>query len=452
MKSPLKIGSQGIPLTIIETNQYEDWLVEQSEKIRNVLISTCYSGEGLRFIFGDDGVLNQVIFGVVNKSNRFACGDLVNQLPAADYILKGSEAFLEVVAFSWGVGAYKFDRYKKCEKINPILVVPSEIIAIQADRYIQAITRVRDLINTPANDMMPEHLGKAVDVLASEFNADVTQIVGDALEECNYPAIHAVGRASVHPPRLIDLHWGEVSSPKITLVGKGVCFDSGGLNIKPGSGMRLMKKDMGGAAHVVGLAHLIMAYKLPVRLRLLIPAVENAVSGNSFRPGDILTTRSGYSVEIDNTDAEGRLVMCDALSEADSENPDLLIDFATLTGACRVALGTELPGFFSNNSELALDLVEAGESVEDPVWQLPLYKPYRDMLNSDIADLLNCSQQGFGGAITAALYLQKFISSNTDWIHFDTMAWNIRNLPGRPIGGEAFGVRAMFEYLKNRYT
>jgi len=237
----------------------------------------------------------------------------------------------------------------------------------------------------------------------------------------------------------------------VTLVGKGVCFDSGGLDLKPASAMRQMKKDMGGSAHVLGLAMLIMRHKLPVRLRVLIPAVENAVSANAFRPGDVLKTRQCMTVEVDNTDAEGRLVLCDALTEADSEKPDLIIDFATLTGACRVALGTELPGFFSNDDSLAYELFQMSKFVKDPIWQLPLHAPYQSMLKSEIADTLNSVESPFGGAITAALYLQLFVSPSTPWVHFDVMAWNNRKLPGRPIGGEAFGIRAVFEYLKNRY-
>jgi leucyl aminopeptidase len=299
--------------------------------------------------------------------------------------------------------------------------------------------------------MMPQDLSAQVKTLAEEFNADFDEIVGDALLQENYPMIHAVGRASAHAPRLLDLHWGDDNHPKVTLIGKGICFDTGGLNLKPGEAMRYMKKDMGGAAHTIGLAYLIMAAKLPIRLRLLIPAADNAVSSDSFRPGDVLKSRKGLTVEIDNTDAEGRLVLCDALTEGASEKPELMIDFATLTGACRVALGTELPGFFTNQQQLAGDLMQAGERVSDPVWNLPLHKAYKDALKSDIADLINSVPTPFGGAITAALYLEAFVD-NTPWVHFDVMAWNRRSLPGRPIGGEAMGLRAMFNYLRNRFV
>jgi leucyl aminopeptidase len=250
---------------------------------------------------------------------------------------------------------------------------------------------------------------------------------------------------------LIELHWGNPSDPGVTLIGKGVCFDSGGLNLKSGTGIRLMKKDMGGAAHALGLASLIMSHNLPVSLRVLIPAVENAVSGDSFRPGDIITTRKGLTVEIDNTDAEGRLVLCDALTEACTDNPELMIDFATLTGAARVALGTELPAIFCNDDEVARNLLKSGLKTDDPMWQLPLHQPYKAMLDSDIADLLNSAPVGVGGAITAALYLQSFVDAAVPWIHFDVMAWNTRKRPGRPIGGDAFGIRAVFDYLHSRY-
>lgn len=286
--------------------------------------------------------------------------------------------------------------------------------------------------------------------MADEFGAKVRDIVGSELLEQNYPMIHAVGRASEHDPRLIDMTWGDPEHPKVTLVGKGICFDSGGLNMKPGDSMRLMKKDMGGAAHTIGLAYLIMANKLPVRLRLLIPAAENAVSGNAFRPGDVIPTRKGLTVEIDNTDAEGRLVLCDALFEGASEKPDLMIDFATLTGACRVALGTDLPGFFTNQKQLAGDLMQAGEKISDPVWNLPLFRMYKEALHSEVADMVNSVPGPFGGAITAALYLEAFVEE-TPWVHFDVMAWNRRALRGKPVGGEAMGMRAMFEYLRQRY-
>ena len=377
-------------------------------------------------------------------------GDLAKRLPEGDYQLKGSDEFLDRAGLGWLLGTYRFDRYKSSEPVKARLLIDDEPRVARLQQMAQGVALVRDLVNTPPNDMRPEHLSEAAQALAGQFGARFTELVGEQLLTENYPTIHAVGRASVHEPRLLDLRWGDAGHPKVTLVGKGVCFDSGGLDIKPAAGMRYMKKDMGGAAHVLGLAHMIMSLELPVNLRVLIPAVENAVSGNAFRPGDVLKTRKGLTVEIDNTDAEGRLVLCDALAEADTETPDMIIDFATLTGAARVALGTELPGYFTDADALARDLNAAGKKVSDPVWQLPLHTPYDDFLKSDVADLVNCAPSPFGGAITAGLYLKRFVEQ-TPWVHFDIMAWNQRALPGRPVGGEAFGVRAVFEMLEQRY-
>lgn len=453
MNTLLIAGDHGTPLTLVETSNYDNWFEQQPEALQNWLASTEFKGKGMSLVPGEDGVLNQVVVGVPDIDNHFICGDLPNQLPVGDYKLDAEEATLKMAAFSWGMGAYRFDRYKKADsQERPQLVLPTQELVDEANKLVLATALVRDLVNTPAADMMPEHLGETMENLANEFGGQVKQIVGDELLAQNYPTIHAVGRASVHAPRLIDLHWGDESHPKVTLVGKGVCFDSGGLDIKPGVGMRLMKKDMGGAAHVIGLARLIMSHNLPVRLRVLVPAVENAIAGNAFRPGDVITTRQGLTVEVDNTDAEGRLVLCDALTEACEEKPEMLVDFATLTGACRIALGTELPGFFTDDASLAFDLIAAGDQVDDPVWHMPLHKPYKYMLESDIADLVNCASGPFGGAITAALYLQEFVGDDIPWVHFDIMAWNSRKQSGRPVGGEAFGVRAVFEVLKERFA
>lgn len=452
MLSNLLAGDHGIPLLLVETSDYDRWFDEQSEPLQNWLTCTDFKGKGISLIPNEEGVMSQVVVGVEDLTSHFLCGDLVNQLPAGDYKLQGDDNLLKLAAFSWGLGAYQFDRYKKSEeKERPRLVLPSQEQVDEAEKFINATAIVRDLVNTPAGDMMPEHMGEVVEKLAEEFGASVTQIVGDDLLAENYPTIHAVGRASQHAPRLIDLTWGDENHPMITLVGKGVCFDSGGLDVKPAAGMRLMKKDMGGAAHVIGLARLIMDFNLPVRLRMLIPAVENAISGNALRPGDVVTTRQGLTVEIHNTDAEGRLVLCEALTEASTENPDLILDFATLTGACRIALGTEVPGFYTDDKALAADLMDAGDKVDDPVWRMPLHKGYKYMLKSEIADMTNCAKEAFGGSITAALYLQEFVGKDIPWAHFDIMAWNVRNQPGRPVGGEAFGVRAAFEVLKQRY-
>ena len=463
MSTLLNAETHGTPLIVLHFNKFKPWLAEQDSHVQNWLKQTDFEGKGLSLIPNTQGELEKAVFVSKNPEHYFACGDLINQLPVGQYLLQTEAQYQDSVCFSWLVGSYQFKQYitnftknkvptKSADNNTlPTLAVGNQDLVTKAKNYAQATALTRDLINTPAADMMPEHLGEAAADMAEKFGAKIQQIIGEDLLTQNYPTIHAVGRASVHQPRLIDLTWGNKNDPKITLVGKGVCFDSGGLDLKPSAGMRNMKKDMGGSADVLGLAQLIMAHNLPVNLRVLIPAVENAVSNNAFRPGDVITTRKGITVEIDNTDAEGRLVLCDALAEAENDNPELLIDFATLTGAMRVALGTELPGFFSTSDDVAAGITLAGSKINDPVWRMPIYTPYRDMLKSQIADMTNCATVPFGGAITAALYLQEFVNENTDWVHFDVMAFNIRHLPGRPLGGEAFGIRAVFDYLQTRY-
>jgi leucyl aminopeptidase len=454
MNQLLRADDKGTSLFIINKNNYNDWLSEQTHQNQAWLANTNYKAEGLALLPNTQGELSLAVFVVEDARHFFACGELIKQLPPGQYLLHAKDEQQQAICFSWLMGAYKFDRYVTKNKNNaplPCLAVNNQTIVDSAIKYAEATTLVRDLVNTPAADMMPIDLGDCAQNLADRYHGQVQQIIGDELVEQNYPTIHAVGRASAHAPRLIDLTWGNSHHPKVTLVGKGVCFDSGGLDLKPAAGMRNMKKDMGGSAHVLGLAQLIMSHNLPINLRVLIPAVENAVSSNAIRPGDVITTRAGITVEIHNTDAEGRLVLCDALTEADTEQPDLIIDFATLTGAMRVALGTELPGFFSTSDEVAAGITQAGSKISDPVWRMPLYSPYGDLLKSSIADMTNCAAIPFGGAITAALYLQEFVKKETDWVHFDVMAFNIRALPGRPLGGEAFGIRAVFDYLQAKY-
>ena len=451
MQANIAFGSTGTPLSIIDTKDLQNWLKDQTQETQSWISTSGFSGSGLSLIPGNDGTLSQALYSTDNPTAFFACADLAKLLPKQAFQLKADNKVMENTAIAFGLAQYKFNRYKTAQIEQAQLLIADESIVDRAHKFIAATKIVRDMINTPASDMMPEHMSELVQSTAKEFNATFNEIVGDELLTENYPTIHAVGRASVHKPRLLDLNWGNKNHPKVTLVGKGVCFDSGGLDLKPSAAMRNMKKDMGGAAHVMGLAHLIMSHNLPIQLRVLIPSVENAVSSNAFRPGDVLTTRKGLTVEVDNTDAEGRLVLCDALSEACNDEPELIIDFATLTGACRVALGTELPGFFSTDQTVASDLMSAGLTSEDPVWQLPLHQPYRELLKSDIADMSNCASTPFGGAITAALYLNEFIENDTPWVHFDVMAWNNRALPGRPIGGEAMGMRAVFELLQSKY-
>ncbi len=310
---------------------------------------------------------------------------------------------------------------------------------------------MRDLINTPAIDMGPEHLALAAKNLCRRHNAEIAVTEGDDLLKAKFPAIHAVGKANDRAPCLIDINWGHPDAPKVTLVGKGVCFDTGGLNIKPTSGMKFMKKDMGGAAHVLGAAHAIMSAELSLRLRVLIPAVENSIAGNAMRPGDVVHTRKGLTIEVSNTDAEGRIILSDALTEAATDKPEMIIDFATLTGAARVALGTEIPALFCNNDDLASDLLTAGNNANDPLWRMPLWEGYEKQVDGKVADVNNAPEGGYGGSITAALFLQRFIPDYVPWSHIDVMAWNLNNKPGRPEGGEAMGLRALIKYLEDRY-
>jgi leucyl aminopeptidase len=349
------------------------------------------------------------------------------------------------------LGGYAFSRYRKHQGRDVAFAVPEGVDGEPVRRRAEAIFLVRDLINTPASDMGPEALERAAHDLAAAHGAEVAVIAGDELLAQNFPMIHAVGRAAAQAPRLIDLTWGRPDAPKLALVGKGVCFDTGGLDIKPASGMLLMKKDMGGAANVLGLAALVMGGRLDVRLRVLIPAVENAISGNAFRPGDVLRSRKGPTVEIGNTDAEGRLVLADALALADEEEPDLLIDMATLTGAARVALGPDLPPFFTDDEALAAALVAASAAVADPLWRMPLWSPYDKKLASKVADLNNVTTDGFAGAVTAALFLRRFVDRARSWAHLDVFGWCPVEKPHCPVGGEAQGIRAIETVLAERY-
>lgn len=445
--------SSGIPLSFILKSELAEWLNKQPDFLQNWLSNSGFEKHGLALVpDSKTGQLSHVYCVMADADDFWAAGHLSNLLPQGIYQIQGDDALVEQLALGFVLGGYEFSEYKEKASAKAQLAISNQALYTRIKQQADAITLARDLVNTPAADMMPQHLAQVMQDLATTYNGEFSQWIGDELLEQNYPTIHMVGRASENKPRLLDLKWGAKDAPLITLVGKGVCFDSGGLDLKPSSGMRNMKKDMGGAAHVIALAQLIMAANLPVRLRVLVPAVENAVSRNAFRPGDVVKTRKGIMVEIDNTDAEGRLVLCDALSEAQNDSPELIIDFATLTGACRVALGTELPGFFSTERDVANGIIDAGEQIHDPVWQLPLFSQYKSFLKSDVADMANCSSTPFGGAITAALYLKEFVEPTTPWVHFDVMAWNLRTLPGRPAGGEALGIRAVFNYLQNRFN
>lgn len=397
------------------------------------------------------GELQAVFAGMNPESPLQALAALPGELPTGNYYLEGDfETQWRLQAYlGWELARYQFDRYKKSSTQNPHLIweeIDDSTIGLQQS----ATWLVRDLINTPTEDMGPDELQAAVQTIAQKYRAKMNVIIGEVLEK-EFPAIHAVGRASHRAPRLLRLSWGKKSNPKIALVGKGVCFDTGGLNLKGGSGMRNMKKDMGGAAHALALAQLVMASKLPVQLELYLPTVENAVSGNAYRPGDVVSTRKGISVEIGNTDAEGRVILADALTLACEDKPELIIDYATLTGAARIALGTDLPALFGTDDGLRHELHICGDEIEDPMWPLPLYQPYMRLLKSKVADISNNASSSYGGCITAALFLKQFVEDDIPWCHLDTFGWNDVNRPGRPGGGEAMGVRAAFRVLQNRY-
>jgi len=442
-----------IPLTPVAASQLDALMSHSKPAAANWISQTEFKAEEGDYclISNEEGELVEVLVGVAESGERrWALAGLPNKLPTTRYQLQCNwpEKEQTQALIGWGLGSYQFDHFVHNDTHQPLLHLPDSMKTVVMAFY-DSLCTVRDLINLPANHMMPEHLSEELQAVASDYQADFSEIVGDDLLTKNYPTIHAVGRASDHAPRLLSLTWGDPDNNKLTLVGKGVCFDTGGLNIK-GASMRQMKKDMGGAAHVLGLAKLIMAFKLPVYLEVLIPAVDNAISGDAFRPGDVITTRSGLTVEIDNTDAEGRLVLCDALTLACEKSPDLIIDFATLTGAARVALGTEVPVLFSNDYHLARDIHDQSILSEELIWQLPLHAPYLSNLKSTVADMVN-SKSGYGGAITAALYLNEFVAKDISWAHIDLMAFNVRDRPGRPIGGEAMGLFSIFDYLQDRY-
>tara|TARA_R110002020_G_scaffold285595_2_gene501124 strand:- start:4574 stop:5968 length:1395 start_codon:yes stop_codon:yes gene_type:complete len=400
-----------------------------------------------------DGKLAGALFGLGDEAecHPFIGGKLARVLPKGDWHIETSPISGSVMALAFGMGAYRFESYRKQTPEGPRLAIPADADADAIRRTVAAVGLARDLVNTPANDMGPEALEAALRGLAEHYKAEVSAIAGDDLISGGFPMIHAVGRAAEQAPRLLELRWGKTGEPKLTLVGKGVCFDTGGLDIKPASSMLNMKKDMGGAANVMALALMIMDAKLPVDLRVLIPAVENSISASAFRPGDVLTSRKGLTVQIDNTDAEGRLVLADALTYACEDNPDLLVDMATLTGAARVALGPDLPPFYTDDEALAADLAMASNAVVDPLWRMPLYKPYEADVKARIADLTNAPSGGFAGSITAALFLKRFVTAQTSWAHFDIFAWSPKDKPHAPVGGEAQGIRALFDVISKRH-
>jgi leucyl aminopeptidase len=402
-----------------------------------------------------DGQIAEVIFGLEDEASKsrdlFRPGSLPGLLPPGTYCFANAPHDTRLATLAFALGSYRFGRYRKAEPSDVRLVPPDGVDIADITRMAEAASLARDLINTPSNDMGPEELAQAAQHLAERFDAGFTCITGDDLTRQNFPLIHAVGMASTRAPRLIDFSWGDPSHPKVTLVGKGVCFDTGGLDLKPSGGMLIMKKDMGGAANVLALALMVMDAKLKVRLRVLIPAVENAVAGNAFRPLDVFTSRKGLTVEIGNTDAEGRLVLADALALADEETPDLLIDLGTLTGAARVALGPDLPPFYTNDETLALQVAAHAKQENDPLWRLPLWPPYDSWLDSKVANLNNAPSGGFAGSITCALFLQRFVEAAKSWLHVDIYGWTPSAKPARPEGGECQAARAIYKLLSERY-
>lgn len=447
-------SSPAIPLHPVRSDTLAKWLENAPAQTRAWVKANDFKGAPgeLCLIPASEGALGAVLFGMQEQGWLWQLAGLPASLPTGLYELDGDwpEEQQELAALGWGLGAYRFERYRETPRSQPKLLL-SQSMENRVRPLLEAQTLVRDLVNTPTEDLGPEALCDALVNAGEPYGAQTRIITGAELLDENLPAIHIVGRAAERAPRLARLDWGKKDHPLLVLVGKGVCFDTGGLNMKPGGSMALMKKDMGGAAHVIALAQLIMQAALPVRLLVLVPAVENNIAGNAYRPGDVISTRRGKSVEIGNTDAEGRLVLCDALTLAMEESPDLVFDFATLTGAARVALGPDLPPVFSNDAQLARGLVKAGLNTEDPLWELPLHKRYLEMLKSDIADINNAGKGGFAGAITAALFLQEFVDDAVSWAHIDTFAWVPAALPGRPVGGEALGLRAAFAYLEERY-
>ena len=403
-----------------------------------------------------EGQIAQVLFGLEDEDTRsrdlFRPGSLPGLLPSGVYRFANAPHDARLAALAFALGLYRFGRYRKAEVPDVKLVPPDGVDAADILRMADAAMLARDLVNTPSNDMGPAELELAARELAERHGASFHCIVGDDLVKQNFPLIHAVGMASTRAPRLIDFTWGDASHPKVTLVGKGVCFDTGGLDLKPSSGMLIMKKDMGGAANVLALAQMVMDAKLKVRLRVLIPAVENAVAGNAFRPLDIFTSRKGVTVEIGNTDAEGRLVLADALALADEEKPDLLIDMGTLTGAARVALGPDLPPFYTHDETLALDVARHAKGENDPLWRMPLWPAYDSWLDSKVANITNAPSGAFAGSITCALFLQRFVEHARSWLHLDIYAWTPAAKPARPEGGECQAARALYKLLGERYA
>lgn len=446
-----KVGS--IPLKLVDKTELEQAFKNAAPKVKTLAHAQGFEAGALSHLIipNELGETLEIWVGAPSvDADPFTLGVLASKLPPGHYRFENLGGNAELAALGWCLELYKYDPFRKIEPRCVTLECPNGVDLNAVVQAANASFWVRDMINTPANLFGPDELEAAAKQLAKQNKASIKITKGKTLAK-EFPLIHVVGAASPRAPRLIDMSWGKSSAPKVTLVGKGVCFDTGGLDIKPSSGMLLMKKDMGGAANVLGLAKLIMAAKLPICLRVLIPAVENSIAGQAFRPGDVFKTRKGLTVEIGNTDAEGRLILCEALALADEEKPDLLVDMATLTGAARVALGPDLPPFYTDDAKTAAELLKHATAQNDPLWQLPLWKPYNSMIETPIADLNNAGAGGFAGSITAALFLKRFVEKAKTYVHFDIFGWVPTAKAGRPKGGEAQAMRALFAMIAERY-
>jgi len=448
--------ARATPIIAVDRAAFKALAPKLPKATQNWLATCGFSGapDSFALVPGADGKLGQVFAGIGHVAHPFALAALPKALPEGQYHLseEGLALPAEQAAMSWELGAYQFDLYKPRSRPAAVLLLAPGAEAERGLALATAISATRDLVNTPAEHMGPEELAQAAALVAKQYGAKFKQIVGDALLKQNFPAIHAVGRAATRAPRLIEINWGSAKHPLVSLVGKGVCFDTGGLDLKSAEGMRQMKKDMGGAANALGLAALIMALKLPLRLQVLIPAVENVVAGNAYRPGDVIKTRKGLHIEIGNTDAEGRVVLSDALAYASEHKPELIIDLATLTGAARVALGAQLPALFTKHMDSGRELVDLGLKLDDPLWHMPLWAPYQEGIASSIGDIVNTGRSALAGAINAALFLEYFVPEQQDWLHIDLFAWNDQARAGRPVGGEAQTIRTLLAYLEERFT
>ena len=449
------VSARATPITAVDRAGLQQLLTTLPGATRQWLQTTGFTAapDSHALVADAQGQLARVFAGVAAADHPFALSALPNTLPPGSYCLAkdGLQLAPEQASQSWELGAYEFDLYKPRRRAPAELQMPSSPQAQRGLAVAAAVAATRDLVNTPAEHMGPAELAQAARLVAKQHGARFREVVGDALLKQNFPSIHAVGRASTRASRLIELNWGKARDPLLCIVGKGVCFDSGGLDIKGPEGMRQMKKDMGGAANALALAALVMAFKLPVRLQVLLPAVENAIAGNAYRPGDVFKTRQGLHIEIGNTDAEGRVILCDALAYAVEGNPALIIDLATLTGAARVALGPQLPALICRNMEQARAVVDLGLRIEDPLWHLPLWAPYKAGIESSIGDIVNTGRNAMAGAINAALFLEHFIPQAQEWMHIDLFAWNDTARAGRPVGGEAQTIRTLLAYLEQRF-